>query len=67
VAVVQVPILQVFCDEDVAEKEPPEMNPYLVLPVLEKDIVYAHEGVIVTEVVVPVLPVVGEAEQPLTV
>jgi hypothetical protein len=62
-----VPLLQEVFDDDVAENELPEMNPYLVPPLLENDIVYEHDWLMMKEVVTPVLPVVGEALQPFTV
>ena len=62
-----VPLLQVNCDDDAAEKAPLLMNPHLVPPELVKEIVKEQEADIVNDVVGPVVPVMGEAEQPFTV
>ena len=67
VAGVHVPLAHVDCDDDVAEKEPPEMKPTRVPPVFEKDIVNEQDGCVVNVVVPPTVPVVGDEEQPLTV
>jgi hypothetical protein len=52
---------------DVAEKTPPDMKPHLTEPLLVKEMVNRHEPDIVKLVVVPVDPVMGLGEQPLTV
>jgi hypothetical protein len=63
----QVPEPQVVCEDEVAENEPPEMNPSLSPPLFENETVNGQDALIVNEVVVPVLPVVGDGLQPLTV
>ena len=55
-----------LCEPEVAENVPPLMNPSLVPPLLEKEIVKAQLAFMVNDVVVPVEPVVGEGEQPFT-